>query len=1039
MRTKSWLILTLLCAFFSVSLSFAQEKTITGVVKDQDGLPLPGVNIVVKGTTNGTQTDFDGKYAVKASTGQVLEFTYVGQKTVEKTVGASSTMDVVMKQDAQALDEVVVTAGGVIKTIREQGYASTKIASEELTAGKSPNVATGLTAKVAGLQINAVSSGVNPNVTVILRGYRSITGNNQALIVVDNVIVPNSILGNLNPEDIEDITVLNGASGAALYGSSASNGALIITTKKGKEGAPEIKVSSTLTFQQVNFYPDLQNKFGSGSTPGTQEYISYENQQYGPAFDGSLVQIGLPNEQGDVQMVKYAARDDKYDFWETGISQQYDFSLSQGDEKSTTFVSGQYVNTTGTTPGDKYTRATVRLNGTRNFTDKLKLTYTTSYINNVYNTTTVTGSIYNNLLNTPAHIPLLKYKNWQDRESFSSPDNYYNMYYDNPYFAAANNRADQVNNYLTGRVELAWDATNWLQLKAWAGLTARNYESKSWTGAYTLSDYAREVYTSKSDVSASVGDSMFNTRQMNYEGQALFKTNITDDLTFKGLVGFSVRDNITKSMNVSGSGLIIDDLYNISNRTGEPGASESNYRARQYGVYGDATFAYKNMLFLHLTARNDWVSILDPDHNTFFYPAADASFVVTDAFPELKNGDILDQLKIRGGISQVGQVNLGNSTDFGAYYLNNTFSPQNGFPYGSLAGYGLDNTIYSKGLKPEKTNGYEFGFDARMWDNKIDFSVTHYYTSTKDQTLPAQISISSGYSSRIMNIGDVTNSGLEAALHVTPIDNGDWTLTVGGNFTYNENKVAEISDDQSVVELGGYSNLKIQAREGMAFPVLYGTDYERDDQGRVIVDPVTGYPTVDEEFKVLGNTQPKTRVGLDFEVRYKNLRLSSVFEYRGGYQIYSGAGSTLDFSGSSARSAQYNRERFVFPNSSYYDSASGQYVENTSITVADGGAGFWASSSYNYGVASNYVFNGQYWKWREVSLTYDFPSKLLENTPFKDASVSLQGRNLFLWTPKSNEFTDPDYNYSTGNSIGITTLDQTPPTRYFGGTVSLTF
>lgn len=1015
-----------------VTQAYAQDRTITGTVKSkEDGLPLPGVSVKVKNTNIGSTTGANGKYSIKISGVQnpVLVFSFIGFNTKEAPA-AGNTVDMILAENANSLQEVaVVSAGGIKRTPKEQGYAATRITSEQLTSGKSTTIAGGLMAKVPGLQINATGSGVNPSYRLVLRGNRSISGNNQALVVLDNVVVPNAVLGNINPEDVEDIQVLNGASGAALYGSDASNGALIITTKKGKEGLTTIRVSNTTTLEQVSFSPKLQNTFGSGSTAGSQVYDPIENQQYGPAFDGTIRNIGRTLADGTIQSVPYSATNDKYDFWDTGVSNQTDFSLSTGDAKSTTFISGQYVDGTGTTPGDKYNRATVRFNGTRKFSDRFSANYSVSYIENKGDVTSATSSVYNNLLNTPAQIPLLSYKNWET-DKYAMPDNYYNDYYQNPYFTIASNRQNYKNAYLTGNAELNFKATDWLNFTYRAGITNRYYTAKNSNAGFDYTDYTTGS-SSKTDFGASVSDEMYNTTQFNTDFLANIKKDVKD-FSFNLVAGVSLKSTGSKDMTDAGSGLKVEDLYNIGNITGNATSTEKNTNTRQYGVWGDLTVGYKKYLYLHLTGRNDWVSVLSPANRSFFYPAADLSFIPTDAFSFMKDSKVIDYLKVRAAVSKVGLVNLD------PYSLEPTFNSVTGYGYGT--GFSQNNVLVASNLKPEITKSIEFGTDFRLYKGLVDGTVTYYSSSSTDQVVKASISQSTGFAYMYLNAGELTNKGIESALHFSPIRTKDWNLRFGGNYTYNENKLVSLTSDLN--RIGVNDSGTIYGVVGQTYPSIIGLDYQRDSQGRVIVDANTGNPLVNTTAQVLGSTQPKSRLGLDFTLRYKDFTLSGLFEYRGGYVIYSGEGSTLDFSGSSARSAYYNREKFVFPNSSYLDSSTGTYVANNSITVSDGGAGFWTSSSFNTNVTSNYVYSGNYWKLREASLAYKIPQSLLQRSKFiKAATVSIQGRNLFMWATKSNEYTDPDYsaNGSDSNAIGTTSLSQTPPTRYFGGTVSLTF
>ncbi|MEE1946729.1 SusC/RagA family TonB-linked outer membrane protein [Pedobacter sp. KR3-3] len=1034
------LVLSLFILCTMAVAAFAQERTVTGTIKaSEDGLPIPGASVKVKeAPAVGATTGVDGKFTLRVpANGKTLLISYLGYNTQEVAIPANNSVNVSLTLDSKTLDQVVVTAGGLTVKRREQGYTSTTLKAQELTQAKATNVATALNGKVAGLQINTVSSGVNPTVRLVLRGNRSLLGNNQALVVVDNNIVPNSILGNLNPEDIEDMQVLNGAGAAALYGSDASNGALIITTKKGKRGESNIKVSNTTSFEQVSFYPKMQKQFGSGSAPDVQTYLAYENQQYGPAFDGSMVQIGKPLVDGRIQTVPYTYNDSKYKFWDTGITNQTDFAVSSGDEKSTTYAAGQYVTVNGTTPEDKYNRFSARFNGTRDLGNKVTVEFNTNYVQNRYDITSQTSSIYDQILQTPGQIQLNSYKNWQT-DPFASPDGYYNEYYNNPYFTLETNRSNVRNDYFIANSQVKWNPIKELNFIYRVGITTQNASNKDYSAKYALSAYTKSIGTSgvkKNDRLGSVSDGESYSTQLTSELLAQFNKTFFTDLSVTATAGVSLRNNKGKSIGVSASSLVVPGIYNIGNRSeAQPSGSESNSTVHQQAIFGNVQFGYKNYLYLQLTGRNDWYSTLSPANRSVFYPSANLSFIATEFFPSIKSDNYLNNLKIRAGVSKVGNVNLA------AYSLVPTFSQQSGYPYGSNPGFGLDNRIVSLNLTPEITKGFEGGFDADFWNNRISTSVTYYKTKTSDQIVPVNISNATGYTSFLINTGDVSNEGIETTLSITPVrTNYGLEVTVGGNYTYNSNKVLSISLDQKRLGLSTGGTGQVYAAQNDLFPVLYGATYKRDDQGRVIVDPVTGYPSANTDLQRIGNTNPKHILGLNTSIRYKQFRLAAVAEYRGGYVIFNSGASGFDFSGSSARSVTFNRQRFVFPNSSYKDPVTGQFVANTNVTVRDGGAGFWADGSMNMNVTENYVNSGAFWKIREISLSWDMPKSLLKGLKYvKGATISAQGRNLFLFVPKTNLYTDPDYTLG-GNAIGINTLSQTPPTRYYGATLSLTF
>ncbi|MFC4211878.1 SusC/RagA family TonB-linked outer membrane protein [Pedobacter lithocola] len=1027
----------------------AQERTVTGTVTSQeDGLPVPGATVRVKEIPNlGAQTTANGKFSLSVpSNGKTLIITFLGYGSKEFKIPANNVVNAALASDVTSLNEVVVTAGGVAIKRREQGNQSTTVKAEELTQGKAFNVASALTGKVAGLQVNAVSSGVNPNIRLVLRGNRSLLGNNQALVVLDNVIVPTDVLGNLNPEDIENIEVLNGAGAAALYGSDASNGALIIQTKKGKRGSSTINVSHTTNIEQVSFLPKLQERFGSGTgNDDIPTYTPFENQQYGPAFDGVVRPIGKPLADGSIQSVPYSfnADENKNAFWETGYSNQTDFNMSSGDDKGTYYFSGQYFDQKTTVPGDKYNRFTMRINGERNLGNNVVFNFNLSYVQNRYDQSSAVATVFDNVLQSPGQIPLTRYKDYEN-DPFSTPDGYYNEYYQNPYFALGNNRSKTRNDYLTGNAQLKWKPIKELSLLVRANLSNRSFSNKSTTNKFTYSDYRLGLTSNFSNIVGSVSDYSGYNVQINPEFQAQYIKQLNKDFSLNVIAGATIRQNTYKNISVNtNGGLALEDFFNISNGLQNPGASEQNYKARQIGVYGDARLGFRDYLYLHVTGRNDWRSILAPESRSFFYPAADLSFIASDAIPFLKESTVIESLKIRGGVSKVGNVNLGNNSNFGAYALLPTFGQGYGYPYGGIPGFTLGDRIVSANIKPEITLGYEGGIDFVLLKSRVTGSFTYYKSSTTDQTVPINVANSTGFSSFLTNTGEVSNQGIETNLRLVPyrnLDNG-LEITVGGNYTYNNNKVVSISNGLPELGLSGTTLRGVYAIEGQSFPMLKGTDYKRDPQGRIIVDRITGFPDAQTTPIILGNTEPKHRLGLDATVAYKGFRLAGLFEYRAGF-VMSQASGSFDFSGAGIRTTYFNRERFVVPNSSYLDPVTNTYVANTNITTRTGGVDFWTNGPSNTDVATNFTYSAAFWKLRELSLSYDLPRSVLGSLKYvKGARVSVQGRNLFIWTPNTNIYTDPEYSNAgaDNNGVGITALGQTPPARFYGATLSLTF
>ncbi|MBZ4190675.1 SusC/RagA family TonB-linked outer membrane protein [Niabella beijingensis] len=1040
-------IVPLLTMLMAICITgYSQTKTVTGSVVDETGRPIPFATITVIGANLGVAADDEGHFSINVTTGAILEISATGFNTIQKNSAENLKAIMLVKSGKETIEEVIVTASGLTMSKNKVGYGSTVLTSDKLVQASPQNVTSALAGKVPGLQINAVNGGVNPSFSVVLRGYRSITGNNQALIVLDNVIVPNEVVGNLNPNDIENISVLNGASAAALYGSRASNGALIITTKKGSYLKTEVTISQTISAQSVSFYPKLQKQFGSGSTAYIQEYLPYENQQYGPAYDGSNVEIGdFPLPSGKTQTVPYAwnSKEGKLNFWKPALSSQTDLSVSTPTGKGRIYFGAQYLNANGVVENDNFKRTTFSLGGTEKIYPNLSLDYSMRYNQNAYDIvqTGVLAALYDQILNTPGHIPVTRYKNWQV-DSFAMPDFYYNAFYNNPYFIKDNNRSRTKNEYLLGNVSLKYSPLSWLDLTGRLGITSRNYNVKNWTNIYRYSQYAKDHTNGsykKSDITGSVNDAMGNEISLIGDFLATFKKKVSDFDLQLTLAGQLIQEE-GKALNAGITGLGVPDLFNISNQIAPPTAGESNFRTRTVGFYADFYGTWKNMLTLHLTGRRDEVSVLDPGYNVFYYPAGDISLLLHKAIPAIASSRVINALKIRAAMSNVGNVNLG------PYRTKPTFGQGAGYPYSGNVGYSIGNTIVQEGLKPEFTFSKEAGFDIDLWNSRISASFTIYGQETKNQTMPASVTQSTGFTTYITNTGNTKGSGIETSLSVTPIQKEDFSLTVGANYTYNNNKVVDLGlgDLQLFRMLFFGDGTGVYAATGKAFPALYVTDYLRDSAtGKVIVDAVTGYPTLNPNITYAGNTQPLHRLGLNLDADYKGIALRTVFEYRGGYVMYNGLGGTLDFSGAGINTAMYNRERFVFPNSVYKDPATGKYVDNTNITVADGGPNFWTQNDTRRAVTMNYVTSGAFWKLREVSLSYRLPQTILNKTGFiKGVEIAAIGRNLFVWTPKSNVYTDPEFTANangTGNSIGLNDLGQIPPSRYYGGTLTLKF
>jgi TonB-linked SusC/RagA family outer membrane protein len=1068
---KLLLIITVL--FFGLGMqAFAQDRQISGkVTSSEDGSPLPGVSIAVKGTSKGTTTGADGNYKIAVGNGASLTFSFVGFETRTVLVGTQTSINVALANNTSELAEVTVTTAlGIQRTAASLGYGAANVKANELTQAKALNLASALQGKVSGLQISTVNNGVNPTNRIILRGNRSLLGNNEALVVIDGTVVPSDALNFLNPNDIEDVTVLKGANAAALYGSDASNGALIVTTKKGSAGAPKITVSNTTNFESISFMPKFQERFGGGTESYSRIYIPFENQSYGPEYTtgdvdgsssgiqkGTSVDLGLPLENGTYQQTPYSYKQNaKLNSFDRGVTTQTAVSLSVGDKASTFFMSAQHNNTKAVIPGDVKTQTALRMNASHEygkFRGAFNVGYTMSDINQT------TSDFYNTILNTPGQVPLDQYRDWRNFNgadgtslNYANPNNYFNAYFYSPFFNKDVNRQQINTGNLSGNVEIAYKATSWLTFLGRVGLTKKDYNGKATQEKFRYSAYAKSV----GDFSEAQNDLNGYAFDFNYSDNRLSSDFfLTADkklgpiqTTF--IAGINNKETTQKFLTTIANSLVVPGLYNIGNRVGEPGAGESSAKSRLVGVYGDLTLGYNNFLFLHVSGRNDWSSLLSAANRSFFYPGADLSFVLTEALPSMKDLTFLDFAKVRVSATKVGGINVG------PYALQTTFGTGN-FPYGSLAGYSVGNRLPDPNLTPEFTTSYEIGGEFGFLKNRVNLEVAYYTQQTTGQTVAISTSQATGYSSALINAGTIQNSGFELDLKTIPVklSNGfTWNFNV--NFSQVDNKVLELYQGINELNLSNYYGLtsdaslgQIFATVGEQYPTIKVLAYKRDPAGRVIVNSETGYPSLAAGLKTIGQSNPKYRLGLTTSFKFKGVGLNAVAEYRGGNYIYHGLGSTSWFTGVAQATAAYGRERFVFPNS-VTANADGSFTPNTNITVKDGGLGAWDSNLRRYG--ENFVTSGAFWKLRELAVTYEIPKGILSQTKFiKSATIGLVGRNLLLLLPKENLYTDPEFsntqndNVNTGNaanvgnSVGLNSVSQTPPTRTYGFTVNLGF
>ncbi|WP_443937145.1 SusC/RagA family TonB-linked outer membrane protein [Pedobacter sp. MW01-1-1] len=1045
------LLQSLFVLVFIAFSAAAQVRTIKGTVTSSDDkMPIPGVSVRVKGTQAVTVTNADGQYSVKVPSGATtLEFSCIGFVMQSKSIGASETINVVLAPDSKTLQDVVVTALGIERQKKDLGYAATTVSSKELTQAKSVNAVNGLQGKVSGLNVTTTNSGVFENVKINLRGIRSLTGNNNPLLLLDGVQADINYLSSINPNDIESVSVLKGSSSAAIYGPDARNGVIVVTTKKGSKGdKPVITLSNSTQFTNVSFFPEFQTQFGSG---GSGVYTPYENWSWGPAFDGSTVPLGYELPDGTTQTTEYSPRNDRKEFFNTGVTVQNDVTFAAKDF----YLSFQDANIKGIVPDDKNRRTGIRGNFSKEY-GKFRASLNSYYAQQNYsvfddaamgqynsdNNVGLNGGLMNLIFNTPAQVPLTSYKDFEG-DKFAQYNNYFNDYGLNPYFAIDNWRKEGRREDLMTSLELSFKATDWLDFTYRAALTAQFVNESRKSKGEIPNDYGRN--RSFKQIPASVQERSFRNSRLSSEFFARVNKKLNDDLKLTGVLGTYLRQDEARDTRVGASSLVVPGLFNINQRVGNLTGSSPYRKSRLLGFYGSVGLNYKGWANLEVTGRNDETSVLSLANNSYFYPGVNGSVVLTDAIEALKNNNVLSYLKVRGA------WNISANADIDPYSLAATFTQYGGYPYGSLPGYSANLITYNPNLKPEFIKSFEAGLEAGFLKGRINFEATYFHQNNTDQIIPISVSQTTGYSSAYVNAAGFINKGVELDLKLTPLVNiGQVRVNLKANATYNTNKVNDVYQNLNEVLIGGNTNASNYVVKGQPAFVIKATDYLRDPEGRVIVDGTTGVPKANPNTKIFGQTMPKWIVGLSPSISWKSLNISALFEYKTGHYAYHNIGSDMAWTGVGLATAANNRQPFVFPNSSI-ENPDGTFSPNTNVTLNDVNAFY---TGVYRSVGTNFLTSAASWRFRELSISYDLPLKIFGNqNVIKGMSVALTGRNLALWLPKSNIYSDPDFTYadtntsfglgnssaasSNRNGIGDSTIN--PPTRTFGGNITITF
>lgn len=1016
---RVFISLSIFLVTISFSGSYAQTSVVQGVVTDASGNPLPGAGLVIKGTTTGGMTDQDGKFRIQAEPGQTLVVSFLGFLSREELItGSAEELRIVLEQDSRYLDEVVITGAlGIERAAREVGGGSQVLSSAVLNQGKTVNPIFGMTSKVAGLRINMYDSKVDPQVRILMRGNRSLSrssgidgrGANEPIYVVDGVPVPS--ISRLNPNDIESITVLKGANAAALYGSEGVNGAIMITTRRG-QGHGEVTFSNTTTFSNVFLLPPAQRKFGQGNN-GVYDPEQYES--WGPAFDGSIRDFGPVLPDGSQPQLTYAApdRDNRLDLFTTGVNVQNDLSFSGGDERSTYFLSLQDVRISGIIPEDKSRRTGFRFNGSRQI-GKLRTAYNINYVN--FHKDFTPDGPWIGAYRYPANFDFGMVKDWEDPLSPGNPLNYFTSqgsWLRNPYFLIDSYRNTSTEQIINGKIELEYPIASWIKVLYRAGLYSSGEEIRN-----TVRKFEGP---GTRNTNGSVTDGTVNYRRLNSDVMLMLNRDL-GRVSTRLLVGQNVRADDRKETSIGASNLLYPDLFNPASRIGELNGGVELTKYRSAAVYGEFVAGYDDYLFLTVTGRNDWVSVLSPKNRSYFYPGVSASFVFNEAISALQDSRWLSFGKVFASWNKTGNVTLT------PYQLSNSYSQINGFPFGNLSGFVPGTTYPNPDIKPEFVTSYEAGFQLSLFNNRLHAEGSYVFSDSRGQIFNATSSRATGYSNARVNAGRLTNNIVEVMLNGDVLLGSDWKWNVGASFSYTHNVVKELYE--------GLSNIN-NFRQSYAvlnepYPSLLVSDYKRDPQGRVVVDATTGDPIIAADNTLLGTLVPPYQMGLSTLVQYRGLSLSAQFDWRMGGWLYSEIVPAMYAAGTHPETAKYNREPFVWPNS-VIEVEPGVYVPNDALTTSSGGRAFWSKQGE---VQINTAAKSDFFKLRELNITYTLPTHLLGwQSVVRSASVGLVGTNLLIIRHKDNTMGDPEYLYN--NTDGYLSFRQVPPYRTYGFSVNV--
>ncbi|MDD7884375.1 SusC/RagA family TonB-linked outer membrane protein [Flavivirga sp. 57AJ16] len=1015
----------------SSSTIIAQSKTVSGTISDQDGLALPGANVILEGTNTGVSSDFDGKYYIEIPNDGILVYSMLGFKEQKVSTAGQTTINVTMQESTEALDEIVVTALGIKRERKSLGYSVQEIEGSSVAQAREPNMVNALSGKITGLQVVKGSGGPAGSSKIILRGFSSLVGDNQPLIVVDGVPLDNFTgssnneffntgedfgngLGDINPDDIESLSVLKGASAAALYGSRAGNGVILITTKTGKaQKGLGIAYSVTTGFQSIFMTPDLQSSFGQGSL-GTYDELS--GNSWGPKIEGQT-------ETGPVNgSVVFNAFDNINNFYKNGFSQNHSLSFQdQVSEATSLYSSANYLKDDSNIPGatleriNLITRGVSKFGETKNWTLDTKVQYNKTTANNRPRNGLNAFNSYRTIVNFPRSLDI--------RQFSAGSDEFGNqLWYDtntnqiNPYWLVHNNLKEDSRDRFIFSGSLKHEFNDWLsaEIKGGADLYTTNTETKLFSGS---PDSATGRYT--------LGKSTFT--EQNYSALIVAaKDNVFGKFGGAFTLGGNLMSTESSGISSNSGQLEVPNVFSLNNGIDRATVEQSFSNKKINSLYGLFQLNYDGYLFLDLTGRNDWTSSLSKQNRSFFYPSISTSFVISDMITK-EGGELPSWLtfaKIRASYAEVGN-------DLDPFQLINVFSVGKD-PFDNTTAT-TGNTLFDPNVVNELIKSTEFGFEARFLNNRIGVDFTYYKSNATNQLIPIPLDPLSGFNQKIINAGDIENKGFELTLKSRILDNDNgltWDMDI--NYSRNENTVNELTDGVTQFGLGGFDNLAVLAATGEDYGVIWGTKFRRvEDEtdpnfGRILVDG-DGLPLATEDKFILGSQQPDALLGLTNSFKYKNFSLGLLISASIGGEVFSGTNQALQASGLAAATV-VNGERADIVFDGVFEDTPGNFVENTTGASPQD---YWTAitaRSGNLGITEANIYDATNVRLRNVSLSYDFTSKFLDRTPFEGLKIGVSANNVWMITSHLNGV-DPESVFATGsNATGFEYLSS-PTTR----------